>query len=571
MEPQSKTTKNTAQYNSMGMTILIPSKSGRHALDKILTDVYELHPSQYRIYQTSNSLGAKIFRGNGDGHAPKQDARINLYIEPDGSMATVDIYPRLGAGRSLAPNAVMHYIIEKYSLHQPLINTEALNTYLQYASQGYIILQAPIAHQQQPIHGVNTAIVPIKPAQPNPQYNINRIHTTTHNPLNPQNTVADSDIQSVPTKKGWLPKLAKLLFHKKPEAAETEPDTHTTASNELFAKHSEQLLWHSTAPLIVHEGDSFARIIPATQARDAILVTGKTIPSKEVNNNSINAGQGVKIESNIVTATTTGLVAFNNNTFEILPYKTYNKLPPTDKSITFQGGIIINCDVESGYTIKGDAIYIMGSVQSSSLVSTGTLYISHGIAGKGSSIHGTTVHCSYCSQTNIYGDTILIDNYIFNSKIWATQSILTKNTTSISGGMLTFYHNAYLGSIGTPSSSATSMHMGLHYRKANKIYQLKKQALITEVKIHELQELDDNNPHDDMDYPQHVFEQITALKKHSTDLQENIDSLSKNLYNNDFYANIQKIQEGTRIHTPRHTVLSKESNTPVSFDKSYLK
>ncbi len=571
MKPQSKNTKNTAQYNAMGMTILIPSKAGRNALDKILTDVYKLHNSQYRIYQTTDTLGAKIFRGNSDGRAPKQDARIELSIEPDGSMVAVNIYPRLGAGRSLSPAAVTHYIVKKYNLYQPLINTEALNTYLQYASQGYIILQAPIAHQQQPIHGVDTSIIPIQPTEPTPRYNINHIHTTAHNPLTPHKTVMDSNITSVPKKEGWLTHLTKLLFHKKPDTDETEQHTDTTDANQLFAKHREQLLWHSTAPLIVHKGASFARIIPATQARDTILVTGEIIPSKKISSNTINAGQGVKIESNIVTATTSGLVSFNNNTFHILPHKTYDKLPPTDKTITFQGGIIINSDVESGYTIQGDAIYVMGSVQSSSLVSTGTLYISHGIAGKGSSIHGTTIHCSYSSQANIYGNTIIIDNYIFNSKIWATQTILTKDTTSISGGMLTFYHNAYLGTIGTPSSSATSIHMGLHYRKANKIYQLKKQALTTEIKIHELQELDDNNPHDDMDYPQHVFEQITALKKHITNLQENIDSLSKNLYNHNFYADIQKIQEGTRIHTPRHTVLSKESNTPVSFDKKYQK
>lgn len=568
---------------SVATELLLPSKMGRNTLVRILDEVYRLNADQYEVYEERGILGAKILLNGSDnsGATLKRNASLQVHIASDKSCASVSIYPRIGSGTSITPQVAENHLTAAHNLHPQRIDFTTLNTCLQYASQGYIILKAPVACQSDPQDGTNTIITPVEPTL---SYASRSISTPSHNPYDPCGTAANPDPSSEETPKERLaPLLSKRLTsilrrrknRKQPvdTALAAKLAADLDAKRNRIAKHAQQLLWHTTAPIIVSRGDHIARITPATDPRDGMLVTGEAISAKKPTmHNVIKTGKGVEMLGDIISATTHGLVVFADNTFEVIPYDVHRETSQgesgknSDMHLKSDGGIILYCDVEKGSTIEGAAIYAMGSVQSSTLIAKSSVYIAHGVAGNGSVIRGTTVHCSYCSQASIYAHIIMVDSYIFNSKIWATKSILTNDDTVVSGGVMTFYHNAYLGVVGTHGSSAATIYMGLNYQAANKIHQLKSQSLTIQGEIMGLQKgLKNDDNKNTKDHPQHTLDHISSLESKIESIQTNIDYLSKILYNSTFYLDAASLQEGSKLHSPSRLIVVQGDLSPATF------
>lgn len=241
---------------------------------------------------------------------------------------------------------------------------------------------------------------------------------------------------------------------------------------------------------VVEKGNKIATLISPTEGKNGKTVTGKEIKAKPGKPKYLKAGKNISFNKNDQTfyAEENGLVNFGANSINIYTvYELNESVSMRTGNIDFNGSVIIRGDVPSGFTIKatGD-IKIFGLVESATIISGGSVYVSEGMSGlkKGSIEAGEDVYIGYINQGNVRAErNIQVEHSILHSECSAGK-IITCHHGNIIGGSLFASVSIEAKDIGNHINTPTNLALGIDDHLYNKQIELEeeRQQLIENIK-----------------------------------------------------------------------------------------
>ena len=265
-------------------------------------------------------------------------------------------------------------------------------------------------------------------------------------------------------------------------------DTNTTVD------HSDSKDFRNVMRLpIVQRETQIAILIPPTEGKNGMTVTGKEIKAKAGKPLYMKAGKNVHFNESDQSfyAKADGLVNFGMKAINIYTiYEVNEDISMRTGNIDFNGSVIIRGDVPSGFTVKaaGD-IKIFGLVEAANIKAGGSIYVAEGIAGlkKGVLEAGEDVYIGYINQANIkVGRSIHVENSVLHSDCSAGYDI-TCHRGNIIGGTLFAGYSIEAKDIGNRIHTPTQLSVGVDhedYKKHTALSEEKETLLANMQKLH---------------------------------------------------------------------------------------
>jgi uncharacterized protein (DUF342 family) len=213
--------------------------------------------------------------------------------------------------------------------------------------------------------------------------------------------------------------------------------------------------------------------IPAQEGRDGKNVLGVMLPAKDGKNIPLPLGKNVHAADDGVTIVSdiNGQVLVVNGKINVEPvYTVDGGVNLKSGNIEFLGTVIINGDVEDGFSVKAAGnIEVNGTVEKAELVSDGDIIITQGIAGKGEGMvrAGHSVWAKFIENAVVEsGDLVVVSDGIINSQVDAVSRVLCQGKRAIIvGGRLRAYEEINAKTLGSPvSGTETVLEAGLDPR-----------------------------------------------------------------------------------------------------------
>ncbi|MDR0301465.1 MAG: FapA family protein [Treponema sp.] len=194
----------------------------------------------------------------------------------------------------------------------------------------------------------------------------------------------------------------------------------------------------------VVENQVLATKIPAEDGIDGKTVTGKILPAKAGSDIPMPLGNNVRVgdSGDTIVASINGQVIIANGKVNVEPVLTVEgDVNLKTGNIIFLGTVIINGNVEDGFSVKADGnIEIKGTVSKAELDAEGDIIIYQGINGKGSGKirAGRSLWSRFIENANVdVGSMVVVSDGIINSHVDAGKSIVCiGKRANIMGGRL---------------------------------------------------------------------------------------------------------------------------------------
>jgi uncharacterized protein (DUF342 family) len=187
-----------------------------------------------------------------------------------------------------------------------------------------------------------------------------------------------------------------------------------------------------------------AKKIPPEDGIDGKTVTGKILPSKSGNDIQMPAGNNVHVgdTGDTIVADINGQVIMAGGNINVEPvYTVEGDVNLKTGNIIFLGTVIINGNVEDGFSVKADGnIEIKGTVSKAELDAEGDIIIYQGINGKGGGRvrAGRSIWSRFIENAKVEsGNMVVVTDGIINSYVDAIKSIYCQGKRAkIMGGRL---------------------------------------------------------------------------------------------------------------------------------------
>jgi len=195
---------------------------------------------------------------------------------------------------------------------------------------------------------------------------------------------------------------------------------------------------------VVHN-QILAKKIPAEHGVDGKTVTGKILPSRSGNDIQMPLGTNVHVsdDGESILADINGQVIYANAKINVEPIHTVegDVNLKTGGNVLFLGTIIINGNVEDGFSVKAAGnIEVKGTVGRAELDAEGDIIIYQGINGKngGKIKAGRSLWSRFIENANVeVGNMVVVTDGIINSNVDAIKSIICQGKRAcIMGGRL---------------------------------------------------------------------------------------------------------------------------------------
>nr|WP_081045230.1 FapA family protein [Aeromonas salmonicida] len=136
----------------------------------------------------------------------------------------------------------------------------------------------------------------------------------------------------------------------------------------------------------VKAGAQLMRRHPATQGEPGFTVTGQDLPAKNGKDSPMSAGDGTYLspdDPNLLIASRAGLPCQEKTGMKVDEVLSVKQVDARHGHITFEGGLIVNADVQPGMKVKvsGD-IVIGGFIEGGEIEAGGSITVRHGIIGR---------------------------------------------------------------------------------------------------------------------------------------------------------------------------------------------
>ncbi|MGN7511908.1 DUF342 domain-containing protein [Aeromonas salmonicida] len=136
----------------------------------------------------------------------------------------------------------------------------------------------------------------------------------------------------------------------------------------------------------VKAGAQLMRRHPATQGEPGFTVMGQDLPAKNGKDSPMSAGDGTYLspdDPNLLIASRAGLPCQEKTGMKVDEVLSVKQVDARHGHITFEGGLIVNADVQPGMKVKvsGD-IVIGGFIEGGEIEAGGSITVRHGIIGR---------------------------------------------------------------------------------------------------------------------------------------------------------------------------------------------
>ncbi|MDR2468284.1 MAG: FapA family protein [Spirochaetaceae bacterium] len=231
----------------------------------------------------------------------------------------------------------------------------------------------------------------------------------------------------------------------------------------------------------VTKNQKLAKLIDAEEGVDGSTVTGKILPSRSGRDVAIQLGKNVHFDEDqhTVLADINGQVVFANGKINVeMIYVVDGSVGPKTGNITFLGNIVINGNVEEGFSVRAAGnIEVHGIINKAAIDAGGDLIVNGGIIGK----EGTAVR----SEGNIWakfienaivdsGDSVIVTDGIVNSTMCVSKKIVCQGKrAAVLGGRLRAGEEISAKQLGSSSGNTPTLcEVGYDPKTAIKIEEL---------------------------------------------------------------------------------------------------
>lgn len=296
-----------------------------------------------------------------------------------------------------------------------------------------------------------------------------------------KNVVAGIDITKIENACGRLPNIDtpdEVIM-----IASGQPPQHGVAGRiEFKVDASGQVLYHGTGTseedgrvdykqattiTTVNEGDLLAELIPPTEGKPGVSLTGKTLPARKGKAVLLRLGEGVEVdaEGRLFVATQKGRPIFSANTLTVSQvYQVSGDVDNTTGNIVFDGHVIVLGNVQDQFSIKAKSLEVHGTVGAASIYCKGPVTLMAGINGRdeGEVITDGIIQAKYVNQSRITTNSnLMVDREIVNSRIWCRGMVTAEK---LIGGECIALLGIEASIIGSEIGVATLLEPGANYK-----------------------------------------------------------------------------------------------------------
>lgn len=218
----------------------------------------------------------------------------------------------------------------------------------------------------------------------------------------------------------------------------------------------------------VEKGQLLAKKTPLVEGTPGLDVYGETILPPTLREDNFVAGKNTYVSEDKLECYSSidGQVILKKKMIHVSPvYTVAHDVDLRTGNISFNGSIIINGNVLSGFTVKAkENITVMGVVEAATLVSGGNIFVKTGFKGgeKGSIKAKGNITTKFIETGSVecYGN-LLVETSIINAKVICYADIqVTRNKGLIVGGDVKCVGDIYCNEVGSKLGITTNITLG---------------------------------------------------------------------------------------------------------------
>ena len=218
----------------------------------------------------------------------------------------------------------------------------------------------------------------------------------------------------------------------------------------------------------VTEGQKLCTLTPAIKGMPGKTVTGKVILPNPVRNFGLPAGKNTKFSEDKLEllAAIGGSAEYVNNKVQVNNVFTINgDVCNATGNISFDGSVIVNGDVLSGFTVKAAGnISVVGNVEGAVLEAGGSIKIVAGLVGqgRGRATCGGDFKALFVENAEVYAKGNVTADVFMHSQIRCGGSLLTEGRRgAVIGGNYMVGKDVRVLTVGTQSGVPTIFELGV--------------------------------------------------------------------------------------------------------------
>ncbi len=236
----------------------------------------------------------------------------------------------------------------------------------------------------------------------------------------------------------------------------------------------------------INKGDILAEKSLPTLGINGITVTGKTIKAKPGKNINFKIGKNVKISDDglKLIADEVGIVKIEyDDRISIIKVLEINQdVGVSTGNIKFDGKIIINGNVNSGYkVIGGEDVIINGVVEGAEIIAKGNIYIKKGIYNRAVVMAHENIECKFMESSRVSSQKNIKCDVIMHCDVNSQGTIMANIKKGlIVGGIIQAKKEIIAYAIGSQIGTITKLRLGINENFLEELNNIKK--IYTETK-----------------------------------------------------------------------------------------
>lgn len=220
--------------------------------------------------------------------------------------------------------------------------------------------------------------------------------------------------------------------------------SHTAGIPQFVADEKGNVDFHELNWLIkIHKGDEICTFTHATKGENGRDVFGQVVKARNGREVRIPAGRNTEIdeEKGRVVSAADGQLSYRSGRFDVSELlEIRGDVATATGNINAQCDVLIHGSIRSGYTVRSlGSIIVKGSVERSTVIAGGDVYIAYGMAGGGVGTLdvGGTIRCKYLENVSVRVTGDVITESIVNSQVSCDGSIFVNiGRGAVVGGRL---------------------------------------------------------------------------------------------------------------------------------------
>ena len=247
--------------------------------------------------------------------------------------------------------------------------------------------------------------------------------------------------------------------------------------------------------LISHckEGDVLAKLTPEDPGEDGWNIYNKPVLPQKVKTLILKGNKNCVISEDKLTlsAATNGHVSVYNNEVNVSNVYTVQSVDASTGNIEYDGSVVVNGDVESGFSVKSNGdIEVKGTVGASVLRAKGNVVLTRGMNGgtSGKIIAGGNVVTKFLEGVKVRAGGAVSAESIMRSTVFAgTEVYVDGRRGFIAGGQVSAKEKVIAKTLGSEMGAATLIEVGADPSLKENVKKMKAQVADAEKKKEAIQ------------------------------------------------------------------------------------